>query len=207
MLNFKPKDYMFFDLFQKGAEVINTSAIELKKLMDELDKPQARLESLTNLEHHGDSITHSLIEHTKKMFITPLDREDIFNITKQIDNITDNIESTAHRFYMYNITEPTEDSLEIIDKLIEATSDLLVVVTELRTLNKSKVMLDKIIHVNEIENEADEIYRKAMRKLFQNPSDVLYVIKWKDIYKYLEDSIDACEKLANEIRGVVMKYA
>jgi uncharacterized protein Yka (UPF0111/DUF47 family) len=68
-------------------------------------------------------------------------------------------------------------------------------------------MIDKIIHVNTIENEADQIYRKAIRKLFENPSDVLHITKWKDIYKYIEDSIDTCEKLANEIRGVVMKYA
>ena len=104
MFNFKPKDNVFFELFSKGAEIFNTSAKELKLLMNELDNPKERLNKLVKLEHEGDVVTHELIEYTKKMFITPLDREDIFNITKGIDNITDGIESTAHLFYMYNVT-------------------------------------------------------------------------------------------------------
>jgi predicted phosphate transport protein (TIGR00153 family) len=141
------------------------------------------------------------------MFITPLDREDIFNITKCIDNVTDDIEAVAHRFYMYSVNEPTSEAVAIIDMLIKATEDLVTVVSQLKTLNKSDLMVQKIIEVNRIENEADQIYRKAVKKLFDNPTDVLYTVKWKELYKYIEDAMDSCEKLANEIRGVVMKYA
>lgn len=207
MFNIKPKDELFFDLFVQGAQISHKAAKELRTLMNELDNSSNRIELLTKLENQGDTITHNLIEHTKKMFITPLDREDIFNITKEIDNVTDNIEAAAHRFYMYDINEPTHEAIEMIDKLVAATADLEIIVTELKTLSKSNIMLDKIINVNKIENEADQIYRRAVRKLFQNPEDVLYVIRWKDLYKYIEDSIDSCEKLANDIRGVVMKYA
>jgi predicted phosphate transport protein (TIGR00153 family) len=207
MFNLKPKDKLFFDMFSKGAEISAQTAKELRSMMDELNNPEGKLEDMKKLEHEGDVITHSLIEHTKKMFITPLDREDIFNITKGIDNITDDIEAAAHRFYMYNVDKPTPESLLIIDKLVEATNELVVVMSEMKTLNKSELMIKKIIDINTIENEADDIYRKAIRNLFEDPQDILYVTKWKDLYKYLEDSIDACEKLANEIRGVVMKYA
>jgi len=141
------------------------------------------------------------------MFITPLDREDIFNITKGIDNITDEIESTAHLFYMYNLTSITPEAVELIDKLVAVTTDLVKVISELKYLSKSTLLIEKIIDVNTLENEADIIYRKAMRNLFENPKDPLYVMKLKDLYHHLEDSIDNCEKLANEIRGVVMKYA
>jgi len=207
MFNFKPKDNLFFELFSKGAEIFNTSAKELQLLMNELDNPNARLDKLAKLEHEGDVITHELIEYTKKMFITPLDREDIFNITKGIDNITDSIESTAHLFYMYNVTSATTEAIELVDKLISVTSELEMVILELKSLRKSTVLVNKIIDINTLENEADLIYRKAMRKLFENPEDLLFVMKWKDLYHYLEDSIDACETLANEIRGVGMKYA
>ncbi len=207
MFNFKPKDYLFFELFISGSKIINNSANELRLLMDNLTKPEPILEKLTVLEHEGDSITHKLIEHTKKMFITPLDREDIFRITKDIDNVTNKIEAAAHKFYIYSIETPTPEAVEIVDKLVTATEDLITIISELKTMDKSKIMLEKIIKVNVIENEADLIYRKAVKNLFDNSTDVLYVIKWKDLYKYLEDSIDACEKLANEIRGVVMKYA
>jgi uncharacterized protein len=207
MFNFKPKDNVFFELFSKGAEIFYASAKELKLLIDELDNPQARLDKLVRLEHEGDLVTHELIEYTKKMFITPLDREDIFNITKGIDNITDEIESTAHLFYMYNLTSITPEAVELIDKLVAVTNDLVKVISELRHLSKSNILIEKIIDVNTLENEADMIYRKAMRKLFENPEDILAVLKWKDLYHHLEDSIDACETLANEIRGVGMKYA
>jgi uncharacterized protein Yka (UPF0111/DUF47 family) len=207
MFNFKPKDNVFFELFSKGAELFNASAKELKLLMNELDKPKARLDRLVKLEHEGDLVTHELIEYTKKMFITPLDREDIFNITKGIDNITDGIESTAHLFYMYNVTSATPEAIELVDKLVAVTSDLVDVISELRFLSKSALLIEKIIDVNTLENQADLIYRKAMRNIFENPEDLLFVMKWKDLYHHLEDSIDACEALANEIRGVVMKYA
>lgn len=207
MFNFKPKDDVFFNLFSEGAEITHLAAKELKALMSELESPKERLEKLTDLEHRGDKVTHQLIEHTKKMFITPLDREDIFSITKFIDDITDDIESTACRFYMYKVTTPTPEALQIVDKLVDATKELVVVISELKAHKNSKIMIDKIIDINQIENDADLIYRKAIRKLFDNPEDLLNTIKWKDLYKYLEDSIDACETLANEIRGVVMKYA
>lgn len=207
MFNFKPKDNVFFELFSKGADIFYSSAKELKLLINELDNPEARLDKLVRLEHEGDLVTHELIEYTKKMFITPIDREDIFNITKGIDNITDEIESTAHLFYMYNLTAVTPEAIELIDKLVAVTSDLVKVISELKHLSKSTILIEKIIDVNTLENEADIIYRKAMRNLFENPQDLLSVMKFKDLYHHLEDSIDNCEKLANEIRGVVMKYA
>lgn len=207
MFHIKPKDDMFFDLFSKGAETFNNAAKELRAMMDDLGNPEARLTKLTQLEHDGDAVTHKLMEHTKKMFITPLDREDIFSITKDIDNVTDDIEATAYRFFMYGVDKATPEAIQILDKLVEATEDLVTIVSELKTLHKSTLMIEKIIHVNTIENEADQIYRHAVKKLFDDPKDILYVMKWKELYKYIEDSMDSCEKLANEIRGVVMKYA
>lgn len=206
MFSIKPKDNMFFDLFTQGVKISNSAAKELRTLMDELGNPDERLTKLTDLEHEGDKVTHSLIEYTNKMFITPLDREDIITITREIDNVTDNIDATGHRFYMYYMDKPTNEAMNMLDKLVAATKELVDIVSELKNLHKSTTMIDKVIYVNTIENEADQIYRKAVRKLFENPSDVLYITKWKDIYKYIEDSIDSCEKLANQIRGVVMKY-
>lgn len=206
MFAIKPKDEMFFNLFTEGVKISSSAAKELRKLMDELGNPDKRLSNLTKLEHEGDTVTHKLIEYTNKMFITPLDREDIISITREIDNVTDNIDATGHRFYMYYMDNPTNEAMNMLDKLVAAAEELVGIVSELKNLHKSTTMIDKIIYVNTIENEADQIYRKAVRKLFENPSDVLYITKWKDIYKYIEDSIDSCEKLANEIRGVVMKY-
>ncbi|OPJ57323.1 DUF47 domain-containing protein [Clostridium oryzae] len=207
MFNFKPKDNLFFELFTEGAQITHNSAKELRKLMDSLSNPDETLEAISKLENVGDTVTHRLIEYTKKMFITPLDREDIFNISKEIDNVTDNIDSAAHRFIMYNVQAPTEEAIKIIDKLVAATEDLVAIISQLKTLNKNDDMLEKIIEINTLENESDVLYRDAITKLFKDPEDLLYVIKWKDLYKYLEDSVDCCEKLANEIRGVVMKYA
>lgn len=207
MFSIKPKDEKFFELFTKGIQISSSAAKELRALMDELSSPDKRLANLTKLEHEGDTIAHNLMDYTNKMFITPLDREDIFSITREIDNVTDDIDATGHRFYMYYIDKPTNEAIALLDNLVIATEELVSIVAELKTLHKSSAMIDKIIHVNTIENEADQIYRRAIRSLFENPSDVLFVTKWTHIYKYIEDSIDACEKLANEIWGVVAKYA
>lgn len=206
MFNIKPKDDMFFLLFSDGIDIACKASKELKKLTEDLSNPDEHLKILTNLEHEGDKITHHLIEHTKKMFITPLDREDIYTIAKAIDSITDNIESTAYRFFMYNIVESNEETIQVINKIVDATEELVVAIAELKYLNKSKLILEKIISINRIENEADLIYRKAIKKLFDNPDNLLEVVKWKDLFKYLEDTIDCCELLANELQGVVMKY-
>ena len=148
---------------------------------------------------------HEIMAQLNKSFITPIDREDINLIARVLDNIVDEIESTAHRFLMFNVTTIRDDVLEIASAIVEGTNELLNVMLELKNMKKSKNLIDKIIEVNRIENVGDTLYRKAMTNLFQSEKDAIEVIKWKEIYQYMEHTLDACEDVANIVEGVVMK--
>ena len=142
-------------------------------------------------------------------FVTPIDREDIYDITKRMDDIIDNIESILHRFIMFNISESSEEAKIFADFLIKATEEIVALMGLLSGMNKNvKEISDRIIAVNRIENEADVFFREVVGKLFRNESlGALEVIKWKDVYQMYENAIDACEAVVNIIGGVVMKNA
>jgi hypothetical protein len=140
-------------------------------------------------------------------FITPIDREDIYNIAKEMDNIVDTIEEAANSFDLFLITEVRDEAKVMSRLILECIVELKVVVNEMRRMKKSKLLQEKIIEVNRIENEGDVIYRKAIKSLFENETPPLEVVKWKLIFEFLEESIDSCENVANILEGVVMKHA
>ena len=124
-----------------------------------------------------------------------------------MDNITDAIESTAHRFKMFNIKAITEETKKLTRLIVMCTDELKGVMVELKYMKTSKLLPKKIIEVNRIENEGDAIYREAIASLFANEKSTIDVIIWKEIYEFLEKTLDACEDVANIVEGVVMKNA
>lgn len=207
MFRITAKEGVFFDLFVDTAQDTCRAAKLLDELMNSLvDIPQ-KVRAVEEIEHKCDGHVHKMLEHLNRSFITPIDREDIYLIAKELDNITDFIESTAHRFKMFNVTSIREDAQKLSKLIIQCTEELTGVMSELKRMKTSKVLKDKIIEVNRIEDEADDIFRSAMQKLFTGDDSALEVIKWKEIYEYLENTLDACEDVANIVEGVVMKNA
>lgn len=147
------------------------------------------------------------MKQLNKSFITPIDREDIYEIAKNLDNITDSIESTAHRFDMFNVKSITEDTKILSNLIVMCTDELKGIMIELKSMKTSKILTKKIIEINRIENEGDDVFRCAMASLFSNGMNAIDVIKWKGIYEFLENTLDACEDIANIVEGVVMKHA
>jgi uncharacterized protein Yka (UPF0111/DUF47 family) len=147
------------------------------------------------------------LEKLNKSFITPFDREDIYTLIKEMDNVIDFIEATSHRFNMLNITSIRPDALLLSSLIIECTKEITEIMLELKDMKKSKTIEKRIIEVNRIENMGDEIYRKAIYELFLNEKDAKEVIKWKETYEHLENTLDACEDVANIVEGIIMKNA
>jgi uncharacterized protein len=201
------KDTIFYDLFIKSAETIYKSAIALDNMMKEYTNVEAKIASIKELEHDGDIISHQVFNQIHKSFITPIDREDIYLIARETDNIIDEIENCAHRFSMYNVTKIRPEAIEFCTLIVEATNELKVVMAEMKNLKRSKILREKIIEINRIENVGDDLYRRAITDLFHNEKDTLEVIKWKGIYKDFENALDACEEVANIVEGVVTKHA
>jgi len=207
MFRITAKEGVFFDLFVDTAVDTCKAAKMLDEFMNNLvDVPQ-KVRAIEEIEHKCDGHVHKMLEQLNRSFITPIDREDIYLIAKELDNITDCIESTAHRFKMFNVTGIKEDARRLSNLIIQCTEELKGVMSELKSMKNSKTLKDKIIEVNRIEDEADDIFRNAMQQLFMTENNAIEVIKWKEIYEYLENTLDACEDVANIVEGVVMKNA
>ncbi len=176
--------------------------------MECLDSREEKVKNTSELENIGDELVRTLIKELNDAFITPIDREDIYEIIKEMDNILDSINSTVHRFIMFDITESTEELREICNILVQATEGLVVLMSELKLHGcKSKNINAKIMNISKIESEADKIFRKTVQQLFKHEKDPITIIKWKEIYQILEDTVDNCEKVANIVERVVIKNA
>lgn len=203
-----PKENQFFVLLENAVENAYQSAVMLNQLLNNLSNMQELISKLEKAENKGDVITHQVIELLNKTFITPLDREDLFAIIKEIDNIVDSLETVAHRFEIYNVDTVKPEAKILSEMIINCTKELKGVVENLKDLKNTKLIKEKIIEVNRIEDEGDIVYRNAIKKLFaENRDKPIEVIIWKEIFGFLEDTLDACKDVANVIEGVVTKNA
>lgn len=207
MFRITPKEEVFFDYFIETCEIICKAAALLDDLTNNYVNVNEKISSIEGTEHACDSNVHKILNELNKSFITPIDREDIFTIAKELDNITDDIETAAHRFSMYNVKSVKPDAITMTKLIVKATIELKSVMVEMKNMKKSKQLQSKIIEVNNVEDEADTIFRDAMANLFITEHDAVEVIKWKEIFELLENTIDACEDVANIVEGVVMKNA
>lgn len=207
MFRITPKEEIFFTLFVETTEASCRAAEKLEALMCNYTNIDESIKEIEKIEHECDHYVHRIFEQLNKSFITPIDREDIHLIAKELDNITDAIESTAHRFRMLNVREIREDAKKLAKLIVECTRELRDVMSELKNMRRSVCLRAKIIEINRLENEGDDIFRNAITELFASSQDPMEVIKWKEIYEYLENTLDACEDVANTSEGVIMKNA
>jgi predicted phosphate transport protein (TIGR00153 family) len=207
MFSLTPKEDKFFDFFVETANIAYKASNMLVEFLKDLDNSEENLKKLKEVEHEGDRKQHQILEELNKTFITPFDREDIYVIAKDMDDIIDYIESTASRFVMLNVTHATKEAIILSDMIVACCKEIITVMEELKNMKTSKYLSRKIIEINRIEEDGDKVSRRAIMDLFRSDVEVIEVIKWREIYQYLEDTLDACEDIANVIEGVVMKNA
>lgn len=204
---FGERDSKFFYLFETAATNVANAAQILQNLTCDLSDKEAKIKTLEELEHRGDELTHDIIAELNRAFITPIDREDIFLIAKEIDNIIDSIEATAHRFSMFNINDTNEFAKKMAKLIVTSANELASILHNLRKINRIIVDNKLVVDINRIENEGDETYRQAVKELFSGSYDPLTVIKWREILDHLENTLDALEDVANIVEGIAMKNA
>jgi uncharacterized protein len=207
MFRMTQREMTFFDVFEEASEISYQSAVILQDLVLHYQDPDAKIKALEEKEHEGDKLVHVMMDRLNKSFITPIDREDLFVISKDLDTITDLVESTAHLFTMFDVHSVKDEAKELVRLIVAATSEVHAVTKEMKNFKKSTTLKDKVIEINRIENEGDRLYRRAVNALFTQEKDPLEVMKWKEVYEYLESALDACEHVANIILGVVVKHA
>jgi uncharacterized protein len=207
MFRITAKESIYFDLFIETTDIICKAAKMLEDLMENYENIPKKIEAIESIEHECDQHVHKIMSILNASFITPIDREDIYLIAKELDNIVDEIEATAHRFRMFNVKSMNEDAIKLAKLISQSSGELKNVMVDLKNLKKSSKLKEKIIEVNRIENQGDDIYRNAITKLFVEQKDPIEVIIWKEIFEYLENTLDVCEDVANIVEGVVMKHA
>ena len=207
---FLPKDKVFYSLFEKASDNLELIAQQLLQLVHESDynKRAVIIEKMRDIEHHNDNITHEIFIELGKNFITPFDREDIHALASALDDIADYIYASGKKINFYNI-DPISD--QGIQKTAAAINDAVVAVKaavmELRNLKNTQKIIECVIKINSIENNADNIFDMSIEKLFNSDVDAKELIKRRELYMVMETATDKCEDAGNVIESIVVKYA
>jgi predicted phosphate transport protein (TIGR00153 family) len=201
-----PRDEDFFGLFERHAALTVEGAKEMQRLVQGGQNVRALAARIKEIEHETDVITHTCVERLHKTFITPLDRDAIYQLITRMDDIMDYIEDAAAALMLYELTEMTEPARALADVLVRSTEQVALAVAGLKDVKRPVTILEACIEVNRLENEGDEILRRALADLFRGAKDPLLVLKWKEIYEALENATDRCEDVANVIEGVVLEH-
>jgi predicted phosphate transport protein (TIGR00153 family) len=201
-LSLVPKDRVFFDLFAQSGD----NALRAAKLLEEMLKGWPESEGLAReillAEQEGDRITHEIVRRLNATFVTPIDREDIYALATQLDDVVDYAEEAADFLGLYKIEAPMEQAHELAAVLVASCEQLSAALAHLRGFKD----LEKYwIEIHRLENEGDRISRDAVASLFSNGIDPMVVIRWKDMFAVLERAIDATEAAAHILEGIAIK--
>jgi uncharacterized protein len=202
-----PRDEKFFDLFSTVANFsVEAAKLQVDLLKAEPLRRRAIAEAIKRLEHQADQVTHEVVTRLDRVFITPLDREDIHLLASRLDDVMDLIDGTASRVMMYQAGEAPPGAILMADVVLRATQQLRVAVMELEK-NKDRVVLEACAQVKRLEEEGDSVYHEWVARLFDGSPDALIVIKWKEIYDTLEKTLDHMEDAGNVLESISIKHA
>jgi len=202
-LSLVPKEREFFRLFSEMAANLETAGELLVELMNDYDQARSKARQILEHEHVGDKIVHDIVQRLNKTFVTPLEREDIYDLASTMDEILDSIEATADSMLLYKVSEVKPQAREMAVVIAKATSVLRKCVDDLE--KRPKNLSDHWIEVNRLENDGDRLYRDAVAELFDGDMKCVEIIKWKDVYATLEKAVDDCEHVANILESIVLK--
>lgn len=199
-----PREERFFDMFVEDAENVLTGARLLEEMLRLYDDLERRARAIEEVEHRGDELSHQIGHKLNSTFVTPFDREDIHALIAGLDDVLDGIEEAADVFVLYNIEEPSAAAVKQASIIVRQSE---VLVEALKALQKPKALEKHLIEVHRLENEGDRVARPAIAALFHEKTRATDIIKWKDVYGVLEDTIDRCEDVADILERIVSKHS
>lgn len=199
---FAPRDRIYFELFEEAGQNVLKASELLDQLLATYPDSKGLEAEILVCEHEGDRITHDIINRLNHTFVTPIDREDILSLASALDDIVDFTEEVADYLVLYKIEAPMDQSIKLARVLKEACTQIAEAIPRLRSFSD---ISHYTVEINRLENEGDRITREAMASLFDGGIDPMVVIRWKDLFERLEDAIDATERVANILEGIVIK--
>src|SRR5947209_8209046 len=203
-----PRDDKFLNYFQQAADNLKKAGnlyVGLSKI-NSRDELVGLRDEIKRLEHIGDELTHRIFEELNLSFITPFDREDIYELAKCIDDVLDIIDHVAELLLLYQIDKLESDVSLLLTVVNRAITEIHLSVRLLRQMNYDSLR-EHIVRVHEMENEGDRLYRMFMGKLFAEQKDAILLLKYNSLYDEMEHAIDKCEDLMNSIESIMLKNA
>lgn len=202
-----PRDEKFFTLLSEHAQGVAKGVNYFADLLGKWSQEQhIGIHKLKDLERECDMTTHEILDKLNRTFVTPIDREDIYTLAKQLDDIIDNVYQIATRMHLYDIKVVSSELVDLVSILKETVEVVVKGVNSISDLSRQQRILDYCIEINRLENLGDRANEKAIHNLFLNQKDAIEIVKWKDIYDLVEDTIDTCEDVANTMESIVVKH-
>ncbi len=200
-----PQDKIFFNILEQQSDLVLKAAQLFKKMVNNPENYAENMKEMRRLEHEGDEIVHKMIHRLHKSFITPIDQEDLADLTSLYDDVLDYIDSVANRIFMFEVKKPDEIIKEfagIIEKQVIEVNEALKYVRKM----KQEEIQNRSKQVHSLENVADDLHDKAIIRLFKE-KDPIKIIIMKEIYDFLESITDKCEDVCLVIQDIVLKNA
>jgi predicted phosphate transport protein (TIGR00153 family) len=199
-----PREEEFFDLFIQVARRSREAAEHLVGLFADPDRGPYYAEHIKRLEHECDQITHEVVNRLDRTFITPIDREDIYRLASDLDDVIDVIDGVARRAQIFRVGAAPEGVKKLTDVIHRALGTLELGVEDLR---KRDGVMAHCIEAKRLEEEADSLYHTSLGQLFDTEKNAIELIKWKEIYDNLERCVDQAEDVANVLESITLKHA
>jgi hypothetical protein len=195
----------FFELFDESAENLRNAAELLQDLIGDYRDVETKAKRIVDLEHEGDEVTHAIIRLLNTTFVTPMDREDIYQLATALDDVLDAMEAVSDLFVLHLIEAPLPVMKAQIDVLVLAARQTEQALAALPNMKREELE-PYWIEINRLENEGDQLYRRAIADLFSGEYRAMDVLKWKEVIENLEEALDGLENVANIIESTVLKH-
>jgi predicted phosphate transport protein (TIGR00153 family) len=199
---FAPRDRIYFELFEEAGQNVMRASDLLDAMLADYPEDKHLAQEILDCEHEGDRITHDIIDRLNHTFVTPIDREDILALASALDDVVDYTEEVADYMGLYKIEAPMDQAIRLARVLKQASAQVAEAIPRLRGFRD---ISRYTVEINRLENEGDRITREAVASLFDGGIDPMVVIRWKDLFERLEAAIDATERVAHIIEGIVIK--
>ncbi len=199
-----PQEKQFFDDLESEAENVLQGARAFRAIFEDFTRLADHRKRIKDIEHRGDEIVHHIYESLNRAFVTPLAKEDLSGLASKLDDVLDYINGAATRLAVYEIDRPTKAMIDFAEIILKATQEIREGMTAVRDRKAQDAVMARTIEVNRLENVADDLLMTSLAEVFKS-GDPVKIIKFKDIYEYLEIVTDRCEDVANILEDIVVK--
>jgi len=208
MFNIKPKNDIFYHLLGELALCLEEAARLFRSIMQKEPFSQDLMQKLDQVEEKSDQLAKTLKKEINRTFITPIDRDELFRLTQGLEHVVDYLQGTCVKLNLYKVAQPTRTGQELAGIAYQASLALARAIKLLPELTSQPETIQNLCQtINELESQGDNIYRHGLAQLFALDCSPVEIIKWKDLYEYMEEMLDFCDDIADLLEGVVLKYA